>query len=191
VHVGHPDAGAERGADRLPGDDRAGAGDLREGDVALGAGVVELDRGGGAPLGQPLHAGEQRPREGGLRLLRPQLRLLDRDVEGDEDRAGLDDPTRREPRLAHGARDLVAQGDRAQGEHGADGRGDGPMLALGRDGGGDRLGGLRVVGGGGGRVARGRALPGGEQSAGGGDRREQGGGAEPAAGGAGGSELWG
>jgi hypothetical protein len=49
---------------------------------------------GGAALGHALHAGEQRLRERGLGLERAELRLLDRDVERDEHRAGLDDLAR-------------------------------------------------------------------------------------------------
>jgi hypothetical protein len=179
VHVGDADARPEGGADRLAGDDGAGAGDLRAGDVVLRAGVVQLDLGDGAALGHALHSGEHRAGEVGLCLERLQLGFLHRDVERDEDGAGVDDASGRERDAADGAGQLVAQRDRAQGEHGAD-RGGGPaVLALGRAGGTHGLDGLRLARGRGVRFARFGELPCGERSAHGGDRGEKEEGPEP------------
>ena len=173
VHVGHADAGAEGGADRLARDDGASARDLREGDVALGAGVVELHRGRGAARGHPLDALEVGLGEARLRFLRAQLGGLHRDVEGDEDGAGVHDLARLEADEVHRAGHLVAEGDRAGGEHGADRRRGLLMWAGGGDGRGDGLGRLRLIGRGGFGGADRAELPGAERNRGGEERADE------------------
>src|SRR5213594_2902617 len=69
VHVGQAHARAERRADRLAGDDRPGARDLRQRDVVLRARAVHFDLRHGTVLARALHAVERRLRERGLRLL--------------------------------------------------------------------------------------------------------------------------
>jgi hypothetical protein len=146
---------------------RASARDLREGDVALGARVVELHRGGGAAGRHPVHALEVRLGESCLRLLRAKLGGLHRDIEGDEDGAGVHDLARLKAGEVHGAGHLVAEGDRAGGEHGADRRRDLLMRARASDGGGNGLGGLGLIGRGGVGAADGAVLPGAERDGGG------------------------
>ena len=94
MHVRDADPCTERRADRLPLDHRLRACDLCQGDVALGDRAVVVHLRCDAVGAQAPDPGELALREGRLRLLRVQLGLLDRDVERDEHRAGLDHLTR-------------------------------------------------------------------------------------------------
>ena len=106
VHIGDADARTERRADRLLGDNRVGAGDLRLRDIALGASALDFLLRRAAGPAQPLDAGEARLREGGLRLLPAEVRLLDGDVERHEHRARIHDAAGNQPDLADGAGQL-------------------------------------------------------------------------------------
>ena len=147
VDIRQSDACSKRRANGLSCDDRLRALDLRERDVALGPGVVELDLRCGPALRHAVHAREQCFGQSGLRLLCLELGLLDRDVERDEQRAFLDDPPRREVDVLHRAGQLVAKGDRAQREDGSDGGHRLPVFALDGDGGGHGFDGLGLHGG--------------------------------------------
>jgi hypothetical protein len=102
------------------GDDRLGPRDLGQGHVALGLGLVHFLLRGCLVLAQLREAVQRGLRQLGLRLLRLELRLFDRDVEGHEDGAGVHHLAGRELHPTNGTRQLVAQGDPARREHGAD-----------------------------------------------------------------------
>ena len=181
VHVGEAHARAERRADRLAGDDRLGARDLRQRDVALRARAIHLDLGYGAVLARALHALERRLRERGLRLLRLQLGLLDGDVQPNEHRARVDDLPGREHDPADGAGELVAQGDRAQRDDRPDRRRRLALLEGLRDGDRYRHSRLGLVRRSGAGFPHGRVLPRGEGPCGSDNRGEQQHGSDPAA----------
>ena len=168
-----PDPGPERRADDLLGDQRPSARHLRQGDLVLGAGLVHLLLRGGVVGPETLQPVQRRLGQRRLRLLRLELRRLDRSVEGDEHRSALHHLARREPHPIHGAGDLVAQGDGLERQHRPDGRGGPAMLALRGRGDGDGLHRLGLVGRRlrvGGPVG---VLPGGEAGAGREDGPEQ------------------
>ena len=81
MDVGDADQRAKRGAYRLAGDDRLGAGNLRSGDVQFGPGPVDFFLSGGHFLVLVLLAIEHRLGKSSLRLLRLQLGLFDGDIE--------------------------------------------------------------------------------------------------------------
>ena len=120
MDVGDPHTGRERGADRLAGDDRPGARELRQRDITRRASLVNFFLGRCLGLPQDLEARQGRGREVGLGLLGLELGFLDGDIEGDEYRAGVHDAPGREHHLADRARELVAQGDRIQREDRSD-----------------------------------------------------------------------
>ena len=147
MDVGESDAGPERRANRLTGDDSPAAGDLRRGDVARRAGLLDFLFRRGLSLAQAQHPSERRRGEVGLGGLGLEVRLFHRDVEGDQHGAGLDHPSGGEHDLVHRPRQLVAQGDRVQGQDRPDRRRRGPIQPLlrhGRRDGGHRL---RLAGG--------------------------------------------
>src|SRR5918992_4796750 len=133
MNVRDADAGAERRADRLSGDDRLCPSDLRQRYVSLRASAVERRLCFGAFIEQALNATKYCFRERGLRLLSLQLGLLDRHIERHQHRAGPDDLPRREIDVAYRARQLVAQLDGAQREDRSDRGGRLAMLARSRD----------------------------------------------------------
>ena len=171
VDLGHADASTKGRADGLARDERAGAGRLRERDVALGAAVVELHRGGGAASRHALDPIEAGLGESGLCLLRAKLGRFDGHVERHEYGARVDELTRLEPDEVHGAGHLVAERDGTWGEDGTDRRGARLMRARGSDGGGDSLHRFDLVCGRGVGALDVAVLPGAQQHGGG----EQGG----------------
>ena len=160
MHVGDPDPGPERGADRLFRDHRPGTLDLRERDLACSTCLVNLFLRRGLCFAQALGPCEGRLCQVRLRLLRLELRLLHGDVQRDEHGAGLHDLPGGERHLTHRARELVAQGDRSQRQDRSDRGRRGAILPLPGDRAGYGLHGLGLPAGRGIGAPDGGALPG-------------------------------
>ena len=144
VQVDQTDGGAERRAQSLLLDERGQTGHIGGCHVALGAGAIHV--GGGRPLllKGALHAAEHRFGQTRLGVERRELRLLDGDIQFDQQVALLDHGAGRKRDRSHRAGKFVAQHDRTQRAHGADGGANarvGRQVDLGRHHGGGELGG--------------------------------------------------
>src|SRR5690606_11012302 len=166
MHIGDADAGAERRANRLALDDRLDALDLRKRDIALGACAVELHVRRRTLAVHALHAFVLCLSKQRLRLERFQIGLLDRDIERDEHRAGLDDLARLERHVTHGSGQFVAHRNGARRDDRADRSRLATIFALGSDRDRDRLDGLGLIRRRLGHVLERGLLPGSERGAG-------------------------